>query len=371
MTDRDYMLRAIELAKKGRGWVNPNPMVGAVIVKEGRIIGEGYHTRYRSLHAEREAFASLKESALGATIYVTLEPCCHHGNQPPCTDAILEHGIARVVIGSRDPNPLVAGKGAAILREKGILVEEDFMREECDELNTIFFHYITRKKPYVTIKYAMSLDGKIACKTGASRWITGEAARSHVHELRGRYNAIMAGIGTVLADDPMLNCRIEGGHQPIRIVADSQLRIPLDSQLCKSADTYPLIIACACASPEKKKALEKLGCEVLILPGEDGKTDLRALIGVLGERKVDSLLIEGGGRLHEAALRAGIVNHVCAYIAPKLLGGADALSPVEGLGVELPDEGAQLDNLKIRQLGGDVLLEYDLVGGMNHVYWNC
>ncbi len=219
--DEYYMRRAIALAKKGEGWCHPNPMVGAVIVKEGRIIGEGYHARRGELHAERNAIKSLTESAAGAAIYVTLEPCCHYGRTPPCTEAILEQGITRVVIGSRDPNPKVAGKGAAILREAGLTVEEDFLKEECDALNPVFFHYITTKTPYVVMKYAMTMDGKIAAKTGDSKWITGEAARERVQEMRHACMGIMAGIGTVLADDPLLTCRIPGGRNPVRIICDS------------------------------------------------------------------------------------------------------------------------------------------------------
>ncbi|MBQ2444738.1 MAG: bifunctional diaminohydroxyphosphoribosylaminopyrimidine deaminase/5-amino-6-(5-phosphoribosylamino)uracil reductase RibD, partial [Clostridia bacterium] len=263
---RKYMLRAIELAKKGIGFAAPNPMVGAVIVKDDRIIGEGYHRKCGELHAERNAFASLTESAEGAEIYVTLEPCCHYGRTPPCTEAIIENKISRVFIGSRDPNPLVSGKGAEILREHGIEVTEDFMREECDELNPIFFHYITKKIPYTAIKFAITLDGKIASYTGASKWITGEKAREHVHSLRGYYSSILAGIGTVLADDPMLNCRIENSHQPLRIVADKDMRIPFDSKLCMTAKEFPLLIACCNADSEKKKTLESMGAEVVILP---------------------------------------------------------------------------------------------------------
>ena len=208
MTDQEYMFRAIQLAKKGEGWTNPNPMVGAVIVKDGRIIGEGYHKKCGELHAERNAIASLIESAEGATIYVTLEPCCHYGKTPPCTEAIIEQKIKKVVIGSRDPNPKVAGKGAQILRESGITVVQDFMREECDRLNPVFFHYITTKTPYVVMKYAMTLDGKIAAYTGKSRWITGSEARHHVQTQRARYTGIMVGVGTVIADDPLLTCRL-------------------------------------------------------------------------------------------------------------------------------------------------------------------
>ena len=254
MTDQEYMLRAIQLAKKGEGWTNPNPMVGAVIVKDGKIIGEGYHKKYGELHAERNAIASLTESAEGAVIYVTLEPCCHHGKTPPCTEAIIEQKIRKVVIGSRDPNPKVAGKGVQMLREAGVTVVEDFMREECDQLNPVFFHYITTKTPYVVMKYAMTLDGKIATKTGASKWITGESARKEVQHMRHQYMGIMAGIGTVLADDPMLNVRVEGWKSPVRIVCDSKLRIPPGSQIVKSAEKYRTIVAYA----DQKNTEEKI-----------------------------------------------------------------------------------------------------------------
>jgi diaminohydroxyphosphoribosylaminopyrimidine deaminase/5-amino-6-(5-phosphoribosylamino)uracil reductase len=370
MNEQEYMRRAIALARQGAGWTSPNPMVGAVIVKDGRIIGEGYHQKCGELHAERNALAALTESAQGATMYVTLEPCCHYGRTPPCTQAILEHGLARVVIGSRDPNPLVAGKGAAQLRQQGVSVETDFLRAECDALNPVFFHYITTGRPYVVMKFAMTLDGKIAAYTGQSQWITGETARNHVHSLRGRYSAVLAGIGTVLADDPMLNCRQPGGHQPLRVIADSNLRIPLDCKLCQTAGEYETLVACTKYDPEKAKALENLGVRVLHLPGADGRVDLRALMEQLGKDSIDSVLIEGGGQLHEAALQAGIVNHVCAYIAPKLLGGRDAKTPVEGQGAAHPDQAAALSNLQITQLGQDLLLEYDVTGGLRDVYWN-
>ena len=223
MTDEFYMRRAIELAKKGRGWTNPNPMVGAVIVKNGSIIGEGYHEKCGELHAERNAIASLTESAEGATLYVTLEPCCHYGKQPPCTLAIVEHGIKKVYVGSDDPNDKVAGKGIEFLREHGVEVETGVMKAACDAINPVFFHYITTKLPYVVMKYAMSMDGKIAAYTGKSQWITGEAARQHVQETRNWLKGIMVGCNTVLQDDPALTCRIEGGRNPVRIVCDLSL----------------------------------------------------------------------------------------------------------------------------------------------------
>ncbi len=362
MTDRDYMSRAIELAKHGIGWTSPNPVVGAVIVKDGRIIGEGYHRRCGEPHAERNAIASLKESAAGASLYVTLEPCCHYGRTPPCTEAILEQGIARVVIGSRDPNPEVAGKGAAILRKAGIWVEEDFMREECDRLNSIFFHYITKKTPYVVMKYAMTADGKIATRTGASKWITGDAARAKVQKLRHRCMGIMAGIGTVLADDPMLNVRIEGGKSPIRIICDSDLRIPSDSQICRTVKEFPTIVACAAARLKDREEeilrLERLGIQVVQTFGGESAVDLKELMGILGNQGFDSILLEGGGTLNDSALQAGIVSEIQAFVAPKLFGGNEAKTPVAGRGVNFPDEAVPLTLEKISQVGEDLLLEY-------------
>lgn len=363
MTDQEYMLRAIQLAKKGEGWTNPNPMVGAVIVKDGRIIGEGYHKKCGELHAERNAIASLTESAEGATIYVTLEPCCHYGKTPPCTEAIIEQKIKKVVIGSRDPNPKVAGKGAQILRESGITVVQDFMREECDCLNPVFFHYITTKTPYVVMKYAMTLDGKIATKTGASKWITGEPARQEVQHMRHRYMGIMAGIGTVLADDPMLNVRVEGWKSPVRIVCDSSLRIPLDSQVVRSAKEYRTIVAYA-GREENEEITEKItekierlhakGVDTVCCPDEKGQIDLKKLMTYLGNEGIDSILLEGGGTLNDSALRAGIVKEVHCFIAPKLFGGKNSKTPVQGIGIGLPSEALKLKCTDICRIGEDI-----------------
>ena len=368
MAEEQFMKRAIELAKQGVGWTAPNPLVGAVVVKNGRVIGEGYHRKYGELHAERNALAACTEDPAGATLYVTLEPCCHYGKTPPCTEIIIEKKIAKVVIGSRDPNPKVAGKGARILREHGIEVVEDYMREACDALNPVFFHYITTKTPYVVLKFAMTLDGKIATRTGASKWITGEAARNHVHQLRGRYAGILAGIGTVLADDPMLNCRIDGAHQPLRIILDSQLRIPMGSRLVRSAKEYPLLIVCNESTRDREEGtsriqkLEEAGAKVWTLTEKNGHPDLNVLMQRLGEEKIDSVLIEGGGTVNEAALKAHIVHHVYAYIAPKIFGGEDAKTPVEGSGIRLPQECANLRLAKITVLLNDMLLEYDVEG---------
>lgn len=362
--EEKYMRRAIELAKMGLGFTNPNPMVGAVIVKDGRIIGEGYHQRCGQLHAERNAFASLKESAEGATIYVTLEPCCHYGKTPPCTEAIIENKIAKVVIGSRDPNPLVSGKGAEILRAEGIEVVEDFLRDECDKLNEVFFHYITSRRPYVVMKYAMTADGKIATKTGASKWITGEKARNEVQHMRHKYMGIMVGIGTVLADDPMLNVRVEGLKSPVRIICDSNLSIPMDCQLVRTAKDYRTIIACVSPDKDKKEALEKCGVEILLTRADTSneknakQVDMNDLMEKLGELGIDSVFVEGGGTVNDSLLRAGLVNRVEAFVAPKLFGGAMAKSPVAGIGIEAVEEASVFKLAEIKQIDDDVLISY-------------
>ncbi len=361
MNDEFYMQRAIELAKRGEGFVSPNPLVGAVIVKDGKIIGEGWHERCGELHAERNALKNCKEPTQGSTIYVTLEPCCHYGRTPPCTKAIIEAKISRVVIGSRDPNPLVSGKGAEILRKAGIEVIEDFMRDECDKLNPIFFRYITTKLPYVSLKYAMTADGKIATYSGKSKWITNEFSRNDVHRLRKKHRAIMVGIGTVLADNPMLNCRIESGRNPIRIVCDSKLRIPLDCNICKTANEISTLVVSAIEDSEKQAELEKMGVKTLILPDKNGKVDLKKLMQYLGEKSIDSVLIEGGGTLAYSALQAKIVNHIYSYIAPKIFGGENAKTPVESVGVEAPDDCFKLKRTNVRELGSDILIEYDVL----------
>lgn len=360
MNDQDYMRRAFQLAKKGCGYVSPNPMVGAVIVKDGRIIGEGWHQKYGEPHAERNALASCTESPEGADMYVTLEPCCHYGKQPPCVDAILEAKIRRVFIGSADPNPLVAGKGVKILETHGVEVIQSVLREECDRLNTVFFHYIRTGRPYVVMKYAMTLDGKIAAYTGAARWITGEEARRHVHEQRRWLTAIMVGVGTVLADDPMLNCRVEGGRDPIRIVCDTELRTPPESRLVQTARQVPTILATCCKDTARQKIYLDAGCRVMEIPEREGRVDLEVLMERLGKEKIDSILLEGGANLNWSALKSGIVQRVQAYVAPRLLGGAAAKSPVEGQGFPEPGAAVHLKHLQVIHLGEDLLIESEV-----------
>jgi diaminohydroxyphosphoribosylaminopyrimidine deaminase/5-amino-6-(5-phosphoribosylamino)uracil reductase len=365
MAEEIYMRRAIALAKKGEGWCHPNPMVGAVIVREGRIIGEGWHRKCGELHAERNAFAALTEPAAGATLYVTLEPCCHVGRTPPCTEAILENGIAKVVIGSADPNPRVHGKGVEILRKAGIEVEENFLREECDALNRVFFHYITKKRPYVKLKYAMTADGKTATRTGASKWITGEAAREEVQKMRHACMGIMAGIGTVQKDDPMLNCRLPGGRDPVRILCDSSLSIGLQSRIVQTAKRQRTIVAAACAAPDeefacRREALKRAGVEVWNLPYPEKKgVDLDRLAKKLGAEEIDSILLEGGGILAESALAAGIVQEADVFVAPKIFGGSGK-SPVEGVGVDLPDQAVMLRPLEVKTFGQDLFVRYEV-----------
>ena len=366
--DRQYMKMALELAQKGMGFTAPNPMVGAVIVKNGRIIGQGYHRKYGGLHAEREALAACTEEPEGASIYVTLEPCCHYGKQPPCVNAILEAGIRRVIIGSSDPNPLVAGKGIRILKDRGIEVTENILKEECDKLNEAFFYYIQNKKPYVVMKYAMTMDGKIAAYTGESKWVTGEAARIHVQEQRLKYTGIMVGVGTVLADDPMLTCRLENSRNPVRIICDSHLRTPLTSKIVRTAATIPTILASSSKDQQKIKNYEELGCPVLYVPEKNGHIDLNRLMELLGAAKIDSILLEGGGSLNWSALECGIVQKVQTYIAPKLFGGEEAKTPVEGKGFPDPASAVLLKNSEIIRLGDDFLIESEV---KRNVYGNC
>ena len=373
-----YMRHAINLARTAPGHTNPNPMVGAVIVKNGRIIGLGCHERYGELHAERKALQQLTEPADGAEMYVTLEPCCHYGKQPPCTEAVIKSGIKRVIIGSADPNPKVAGKGVRQLRAAGIEVIEDFMREECDSINPVFFHYITRNIPYVALKYAMTADGRIATDAGKSMWITGEEARAHVHTLRNYYSGILAGIGTVLADDPLLTCRMPGGRNPVRIILDSDLRIPMESRLVQTAKETPLIVirrkkeqpasqktGAVPVDPERAEMLaerqallEAAGVTVLAV-GEDAYgLRIPEVLQELGKRKIDGILVEGGSHVNASFVRAGAVQHIYAYVGAKIFGGSQ-YPPVRDAGIRQVEDALELTNPKVRIFGSDVLLEYD------------
>ncbi|MCD7826031.1 MAG: bifunctional diaminohydroxyphosphoribosylaminopyrimidine deaminase/5-amino-6-(5-phosphoribosylamino)uracil reductase RibD [Clostridiaceae bacterium] len=361
--EEKFMRLAIELAKKGLGKVNPNPLVGAVIVKDGAVLAEGYHAKYGDYHAERDALSNLlhPEDAKGAEMYVTLEPCCHHGKQPPCTQAIIDYGIRKVYVGSDDPNPLVAGKGIQMLRDAGIEVETQVLKEECDALNFVFFHYITKKMPYVVMKYAMTLDGKTACDNGKSQWVTGEMARNHVQHTRNALSGIMVGIQTVLLDNPSLTCRIPGGRNPVRIICDSHLRIPLECNLVQTAHETDTIVATISEDSKQIERLQKEGVVVLKTASRDGRVDLLDLMRQLGERKIDGILLEGGGTLNQSALDAGIVQRVQVYLAPKIFGGSGKYNPVRGVGVSDPKQAYCLKNQTLQMLGEDMLLEYEIL----------
>lgn len=353
MKDEDYMHRALELAKGG--FTSPNPMVGCVIVKDGRIIAEGYHRRAGLPHAEAEALRKLaKGAAKGATMYVTLEPCCHYGRTPPCTDAIIKAGVKRVVAAMKDPNPLVAGKGTQTLQKAGVRVDIGLLRGEADRLNEPYVHYMKTGTPFTTLKAAMSLDGKIATASGESRWITGEKTRKSVHELRARVDAVLVGVGTVLKDDPRLTCRIKGGRNPLRIIADSHLKIPLNARVL--SDQNAVVATTKKHGKQKKRQLEKKGVNVWVIKDQNGRVDLKDLTQVLGEVGVTTLLIEGGGEINAAALKAKIVNKVMFYIAPKIIGGRDAKTPVEGDGVRKLEEAFHLTDVSTETVGDDILI---------------
>lgn len=356
------MRRAMELAQRGEGRVNPNPLVGAVIVRDGRIVAEGWHERWGGLHAERNALARCTEPAAEATMYVTLEPCCHYGKTPPCTEAVIAAGIARVVVGLRDPNPLVAGKGIAQLEAAGIRVESGVLEEELRRQNRVFLKYITTRRPWVVMKAAMTLDGKIAAHTGDSRWVTGEEARRRVHEMRRNCMAVLVGRGTVEADDPLLNCRLKptGGEeprQPVRIVADSSARIGLDTQLVRTAREIRTVVAhTARADARKLDALRAAGVETWCCRECAEGLSADDLLRRAGEAGLDSILLEGGGTLNESFLRGGFVDEAAVFVAPKFIGGREAKTPVEGEGLARMSDAVELDDVRVERLGRDVLL---------------
>ncbi|MGQ9919961.1 MAG: bifunctional diaminohydroxyphosphoribosylaminopyrimidine deaminase/5-amino-6-(5-phosphoribosylamino)uracil reductase RibD [Desulfobacca sp.] len=357
--DRSFMARALRLAKKGAGFTSPNPMVGAVVVRDGRIVGQGYHRRYGGPHAEVEALSQAGAAARGATLYVTLEPCNHHGKTPPCTQAVLAAGIARVVIANADPNPRVTGGGAAFLRQQGLQVEMGLLAEAARRLNEPFFKASTTGRPWVIAKAAASLDGKIATHTNDSHWITGPAARLWVHRLRHQVDAILVGVGTVVADDPQLTTRLPRGRgkDPVRVILDSRLRLPLTAQVLQLHSTAPTWIACTeAAPPDKREALAALGAECLLLPSRQGRVDLEALLSLLGQRRLQSLLVEGGAEVHGAFFEAGLIDKFYLFLAPKLIGGRQAPGVFGGQGITRLAEAPSLRELTIRRLGPDLLI---------------
>ena len=353
-----YMNLALELAKKGKGRVNPNPMVGAVIVKNDQIIGKGYHEEYGQSHAEVNALNSTTEDAAGATMYVTLEPCSHFGKTPPCVDKIIESKIVKVVIASLDPNPLVAGAGVKKLIDAGIEVVVGVLDEENKKLNEVFMKYIVSKKPFVVMKSAMSLDGKIATRTGESKWISSEKSRKEVHKLRNELMGILVGVNTIIKDDPELTCRLENGKNPIRIIVDSNLRIPLDSKVIK--DTHKartIIVTTEKADKYIIKDLESKGVEVIIAKLKDKRVDLQDMMVKLGELKIDSILLEGGSTLNFSALKQNVVDKIQVYIAPKLIGGENSKTPIGGMGIDSLQDAFKIKDMVLKTIGEDILIE--------------
>ena len=338
--------------------MNPNPLVGAVIVNDGKIIGKGYHESYGKAHAEINAFKDAETELIeGSTMYVTLEPCSHYGKTPPCVDQI-ENRIKRVVIGMVDPNPLVSGKGVKKLQEAGIDVTVGILEDKCKKLNEVFIKYITKKKPFVVLKTAMSLDGKISTTSGESKWITDKEARENVHILRNELTAIMIGIDTVIIDNPELTCRIPNGRNPIRIVVDSNLRIPYDSKILQTAKKFKTIIATTeKARKEKIHKLKDLGIIVIETKSKNEKVDLKDLMHKLGNQNIDSILLEGGSTLNYSALESGIVDKILVYIAPKIIGGMKSKTPVGGSGISHLKDAFKVRELSTSIIGKDILLQ--------------
>ncbi|MCS6776471.1 MAG: bifunctional diaminohydroxyphosphoribosylaminopyrimidine deaminase/5-amino-6-(5-phosphoribosylamino)uracil reductase RibD [Chloroherpetonaceae bacterium] len=358
------MRRALRLA--GKGFTPPNPMVGCVIVRDGALIAEGYHPCAGQPHAEVFALRAAGERARGATVYVTLEPCCHWGRTPPCTEALIAAGVKRVVAATTDPDPRVRGQGLAQLRAAGIRTEVGLLEEPARRLNEAFLHFQETGRPFVTLKAAMTLDGKIATRTGDSKWITGEKARRYVHRLRAQSGAVLVGVGTVLADDPALTARLPGREvprQPLRIIVDSHLRTPPNARAVQLVTTLgekaPLLIAAAQGAPAERAALlRERGVEVVEFAATpEGRVDLNALMAYLGEKKVISLFVEGGGTVHAAMLEARLAHRVLFFVAPRLIGGTDAPTPIEGRGVTHVAEAVPVRAMQVRRFGEDIALE--------------
>ncbi|MGM0472102.1 MAG: bifunctional diaminohydroxyphosphoribosylaminopyrimidine deaminase/5-amino-6-(5-phosphoribosylamino)uracil reductase RibD [Bacillota bacterium] len=359
-SDRHYMKRALELAAQGRGRVNPNPMVGAVIVKDGQVVGEGYHQAAGEAHAEVNALADAGSDAQGATIYVTLEPCSHYGKTPPCSKALIEAGIARVVAAMEDPNPLIAGRGLEELAKAGIEVDSGLLEEEAKKLNEAFLKYITTDRPFVILKNALTLDGKIATKSGSSKWISGTQSRELVHQLRDEVDGILVGIGTVIADNPRLTTRLEdrGGVDATRIILDPKLEISLAAKVVNLESEAKTVVVTAPKNSETKKAEQLIdkGVKILTVPAVDGYLDLDCLLTKLGELEMMSLLVEGGSAVSTSFLFNGLVDKLIYFIAPKIIGGSEAVGVVGGLGVEQVNDGIEIDDLEVTKSGADLMV---------------
>jgi len=358
------MQRAFELASLGEGYTRPNPLVGAVVAQGERVVGEGYHSHPGGQHAEVVALEKAGSDACGGDLYVNLEPCCHYGRTPPCTDRIVGAGISRVFVSTTDPNPLVDGKGIAALRAAGVTVEVGLLAHEARKLNDIFFHWITQRTPFVTLKLAMSMDGKIATPTGASRWITGRCARRHVQRLRRRHAAILVGVNTVMADDPQLTLRELEGPSPLRLVLDTRACTPPSARVI-GLPGRAVVVAGDHAQTQHVSALQEAGATVWKLPAPGGRVDLGALVDRLVQEGVDSLLVEGGGEVAWSFLAGGWVHKLVMFYAPLILGGRTGVPAVGGAGVEDPARGFRVEELSVEQVGEDIMVS-GYLGGVPH-----
>ncbi|MEN8262371.1 MAG: bifunctional diaminohydroxyphosphoribosylaminopyrimidine deaminase/5-amino-6-(5-phosphoribosylamino)uracil reductase RibD [Nitrospirota bacterium] len=358
MTDKFFMQKTLELAAKGKGRTSPNPAVGALVVKNGKIIAKGYHKKAGTPHAEIVALKKAGAQSRGATLFVNLEPCCHTDKRtPPCTKAIIKAGIKKVVTAMIDPNPNVAGMGIRELRRAGIKTEIGAMKAEAKKLNEAFIKFITKKEPFVFMKIAQTIDGKIATAKGNSKWITGTLSREYVHRLRNEADALLVGIGTVIADNPSLDCRVKDGINPFRIIIDSSLRIPLNAKLLKHKDNRTIIAATEKAGPKKIEQLTSLGVKVLTIKSREGKVDLKKLMKELGKLGITSVMIEGGSTINASALSSKIVDKVLVFIAPKIIGGADSIPSIGGKSPALLKSAYQLKKIRTLSFGDDILIE--------------
>lgn len=355
----DYMSQALELGRRAEGRTRPNPPVGSVVVRNGAIVGKGYHPQAGQPHAEIFALREAGEMARGADLFVTLEPCSHQGRTGPCVEAVIAAGIGRVFIGVPDPNPLVAGRGIAALRAAGIPVRTGILKSECRRLIAPFAKHVTTGLPFVILKSAMTLDGKTATSSGDSRWISGPDSRVHVHRLRDRLDAVMVGIGTVLDDDPRLTTRLpDGGRDPLRIVVDSKLRIPEDAAILTVPSEAATIVVTTCAAPEDKVArLLEMGVEVLQVAEHDGRVDPADLMARLGERGIQSVLLEGGSELNASLLQAGVIDRIMIFIAPVVIGGNDGKGLFAGRGAARIADALRLNDIRVSRFGDDILIE--------------
>jgi diaminohydroxyphosphoribosylaminopyrimidine deaminase/5-amino-6-(5-phosphoribosylamino)uracil reductase len=355
--DDQWMKRVLRLAEKGRGRTSPNPMVGAILVKEDKVVGKGFHAKAGEAHAEIIALQRAREDARGAVLYVNLEPCTHYGKTPPCAPRVIETGVRRVVIGMEDPNPLVRGKGIETLKRAGLDVRVGILERECRRLNEAFCKYILEKEPFVILKVAATLDGKIATRDGDSKWISGEASRRFVHQLRDQVDGVLVGIGTILKDDPLLTTRIKRGRDPYRIVLDSRLEIPEKARVIGEFPEKVIIVVTELVPEDQIERLGKRGVRILTVDSKEGKIDLKSCLSRLAEIGIMSLLVEGGTQVNGSFLDEGLIDKLLLFLSPKLIGDHRAPGIFGGRGVSSLQEAIPLKEMKAKRIGEDILLE--------------